>query len=78
MPASGTTSTRGTGVAELAQAIREGRRERVPGELAFHVLDVMVSLAESAERDESVRVESSLEPTAELPEDWDPTVATLT
>jgi len=78
VPASGTTSTRGTGVAELAQAIREGRRERVPGELAFHVLDVMVSLAESAERDESVRVESSLEPTDELPEDWDPTVATLT
>ena len=77
VPASGSTFTRGTGVAELAQAIRGGRRERVPGELAFHVLDVMVSLAESAERDESVVVASSLDPTPELPEDWDPSVATL-
>ncbi|MBD8609838.1 Gfo/Idh/MocA family oxidoreductase [Frigoribacterium sp. CFBP 13729] len=77
VPASGSTFTRGTGVAELAQAIREGRRERVPGELAFHVLDVMVSLAESAERGEGVVVESSLEPTPELPEDWDPSVPTL-
>jgi predicted dehydrogenase len=75
--ATGSTFTRGTGVAELAQAIREGRRERVPGELAFHVLDVMVSLAESAERDESVRVDSTLEPTPELPESWDPSVPTL-
>jgi len=75
--ASGSTSTRGTGVAELAQAIRGDRRERVPGELAFHVLDVMVSLAESAERHEGVVVASTLEPTPELPEDWDPTVPTL-
>ncbi|WP_423918763.1 Gfo/Idh/MocA family protein [Frigoribacterium sp. 2-23] len=78
VPAEGSTFTRGTGVAELAQAIREGRRERVPGELAFHVLDVMVSLAESAEKGESVVVESTLEPTPELPADWDPSVATLT
>ena len=75
--ASGSTSTRGTGVAELAQAIRGDRRERVPGELAFHVLDVMVSLAESAERHEGVLVASTLEPTPELPEDWDPSVPTL-
>jgi predicted dehydrogenase len=77
VPASGSTFTRGTGVAELAQAIRGGRRERVPGELAFHVLDVMVSLAESADRHEGVVVQSSLEPTPELPESWDPSVPTL-
>ncbi|MGA1810806.1 Gfo/Idh/MocA family oxidoreductase [Frondihabitans sp. 4ASC-45] len=78
VPSEGSTFTRGTGVAELAQAIREGRRERVPGELAFHVLDIMVSLAESAEKGESVVVESTLEPTDELPADWDPSVVTLT
>ncbi|MBF4576000.1 Gfo/Idh/MocA family protein [Frondihabitans sp. VKM Ac-2883] len=78
VPSEGSTFTRGTGVAELAQAIREGRRERVPGELAFHVLDIMVSLAESAEKGESVVVESTLEPTDELPADWDPSVPTLT
>jgi len=77
VPATGSLFTRGTGVAELAQAIRADRRERVPGELAFHVLDVMVSLAESAERHEGVLVASTLEPTPELPEDWDPSVPTL-
>ena len=77
IPSSGSTFTRGTGVLELAQAIREGRQERVPGELAFHVLDIMVSLAESAEKGETVLVESTLEPTPALPEDWDPSVATL-
>ncbi len=77
IPATGSTFSRGTGVAELAQAIREGRRERVPGELAFHVLDIMVSLDESASRGETVVVESSLEPTPDLPESWDPSVPTL-
>jgi predicted dehydrogenase len=77
VPAVGSTFSRGTGVAELAQAIREGRRERVPGELAFHVLDVMVSLAESAEKGESVVVESTLEPTPELPQEWNPSDSTL-
>lgn len=77
VPSAGSTFTRGTGVAELAQAIRKGRRERVPGELAFHVLDVMVSLAESADTGDSVLVESTLEPTDELPESWDPSVRTL-
>jgi predicted dehydrogenase len=75
--ATGSTSTRGTGVVELAQAIRAGRPERVPGELAFHVLDIMVSLAESAEASESVLVTSTLAAADELPEDWNPQTATL-
>ncbi len=68
---------RGTGVAELAQAIRAGRPERASGELAYHVLDVMVSIAESAERDESVPVVSSVVLPPALPAEWDPRVATL-
>ena len=36
-------ATRGTGVVELARAIRAGRPERASGEQAYHVLDIMVS-----------------------------------
>jgi predicted dehydrogenase len=75
--ATGTKTTRGTGVAELAQAIRAGRPERASGEQAFHVLDVMVSTIESAERRESVQIASTVTVAPPLPEEWDPRVGTL-
>ncbi|RZU61911.1 Gfo/Idh/MocA family protein [Zhihengliuella halotolerans] len=77
VPAEGSTYTRGTGVLELAQAIREGRRERVPGELAFHVLDVMVCLAEAADTGGFVEVTSTVEPSAPLDPTWDPAQQTV-
>jgi predicted dehydrogenase len=73
----GSVATRGTGVAELAQAIRAGVPERASGAQGFHVLDVMVSIAESAERRETVTVASSFEKAALVPVDWNPTDATL-
>jgi predicted dehydrogenase len=73
----GSTYTRGTGVVELARAVRADVPERVPGELAFHVLDVMVSIAEAAERGEAVLVESTVAPSPTLPEGWDPAESTL-
>jgi predicted dehydrogenase len=77
VPAVGSKSSRGTGVAEMAQAIRAGRPERATGAQAYHILDVMVSITESASRGETVTVESSLEKGSPVPEGWDPTVATL-
>lgn len=74
----GVTTSRGTGVAELAQAIRAGRPERASGESAFHVLDVMVSTIESAERHEPVEVASTVTVAPALDESWDPRVGTLT
>ena len=68
----GSTYTRGTGVAELAQAILDGRPERANGDLAFHLVDVMVSLAEAAEAGAIVEVDSSFAPIPLLPADWDP------
>lgn len=73
----GSVSTRGTGVAELAQAIRAGRPERATGEQAYHVLDVMVAIAESARIGSSVPVESTFVKAPPVPEDWDPKVSTL-
>lgn len=73
--ATGSFFTRGTGVAELAQAIREDRPERVPGELAFHVLDAMASLVEAADSGQFVDVASTVQISAPLDADWDPSRA---
>jgi predicted dehydrogenase len=75
VPATGATSTRGTGVAELAEAIIAGRPERAAGDLAYHLVDVMVSLSEAAASGRIVAVSSSFAPVPLLPEDWDPTRA---
>ena len=70
-------STRGTGVLELARAIRERRPHRADGALAFHVLDVMAAIGESAESGAFVEVDSRVEPAAPLPGDWDPLARTV-
>jgi predicted dehydrogenase len=77
VPAVPAPATRGTGVLELARAVRAGRPERASGVLGAHVLDVMISTVEAAERGTPVDVTSRLEVTAALPEDWDPTALTL-
>jgi predicted dehydrogenase len=70
-------STRGTGVLEMARAIRAGRPHRADGALAYHVLDAMASTLEAAEAGSVVPVESRVERAEPLPDDWDPDAATL-
>ncbi|KQS14447.1 oxidoreductase [Curtobacterium sp. Leaf183] len=77
IPAVGSTYSRGTGVVDLARSLRAGETNRVPGALAFHVLDVMVSIAEAAERGEAVLVTSTVSPSQTLDEGWDPAEQTL-
>lgn len=77
IPTTGEKAARGTGVVELARAIRAGVPERASGEQAYHALDVMVSTIEAAERGEWVEVESTFVPMPALPEDWSPAEATL-
>lgn len=77
VPSTGATTTRGTGVVELARAIRAGVPERASGEQAYHVLDAMVSTLESAERHAPVELQSTVAVAPALPEDWDPLAATL-
>lgn len=77
IPAVGSTYSRGTGVVDLARSLRAGETNRVPGALAFHVLDVMVSIAEAAERGEAVLVTSTVSPSQTLTEGWDPAEQTL-
>lgn len=77
VPTEGHNAARGTGVVELARAIRAGVPERASGEQAYHVLDVMVSTIEATQRGEWVEVESTFTPAPSLPEGWDPVEATL-
>lgn len=53
-----TDNMRGIGAADLAHAIIEDRPHRCHSDLAFHVLDVMVALHESAETGQFVELES--------------------
>ena len=50
---------RGVGVLEMARAIRAGRPPRASGELAYHVLDVLLAIEESAQAGTPVLVASS-------------------
>ncbi|HWO64188.1 MAG TPA: gfo/Idh/MocA family oxidoreductase, partial [Umezawaea sp.] len=77
LAAQGHSATRGTGVLELARAIRSGVAERASGALAHHVLDAMLSIDESAALGRSVDVTSTVEVPPALPVDWDPYAATL-
>lgn len=74
----GSILARGAGVVELGRAIRAGRDERASASLAYHVLDVMASISDAAERGDTVDVSSTTTSPAPLPEDWDPAASTLT
>ena len=77
IPLTGATHGRGTGVTEMAQAIREGRQVRIPGEIALHTLDVLLSIQDAIETRGWVDVKSTLAPIDALPADWDPINPTL-
>lgn len=76
-PAIGVTGGRGLGTLEMARAIRAGRPHRLTGELAAHVLDIMISLDEAGTADGSVQITSTVSTPDLLPEDFDPYTATL-
>lgn len=60
---------RGIGLAEFAQAIEETRYHRASAEMAFHVLDVLTSVATSATTNEMRSVASTCERPLPVPED---------
>lgn len=68
---------RGMGVLDLARSIRSGTPERANGDLAYHVLDVMVAIAEAAASRLPVLVSSTVARPESLGVDWDPRAVTL-
>ena len=77
LPAEGHAATRGTGVLELVRAIRSGEPERASGDIAYHVLDVMLAIEESLAARHTVEVESAISVPPPLPAAWDPYARTL-
>ena len=55
------------GVADMAYAIRSNRKNRCSGELAYHVLDVMEAIEDSAAKGRNVMIQSTTERPAALP-----------
>lgn len=60
---------RGLGVIEMAQALRAGEQPRASGELAYHVLDVLLSILESSVSGRHVKVSSTCRRPSLLPRD---------
>ncbi|KRE69148.1 Gfo/Idh/MocA family protein [Arthrobacter sp. Soil762] len=77
IPATGPANGRGLGVLDMARALRAGTPHRATGDLAYHVLDTMVSIAESVGSGSFVDVTSNAPVSAAVPEDWAPETATL-
>jgi predicted dehydrogenase len=75
--ADGAAFGRGTGVVELARAIRAGVPERASGALAAHVLDILLGIRDSAASGMPVEIGSAAPATAPLPREWNPQEATL-
>jgi predicted dehydrogenase len=78
LPVTGTTAGRGIGVLDMARALRGGDPHRASGELAQHVLELMATVTESAERHGFIELESGAPAVQTLPPDWNPVAATLT
>lgn len=77
IPATGPANGRGMGVLDMARSLRAGVPHRATGNLAYHVLDSMVSITESMESGTFVDVASTAPVSPALPEDWSPESATL-
>jgi len=60
-------NSRGIGVADMAYALRSGRRHRASGALAYHVLDIMHAIHDAADEGRRVTLESTCERPAALP-----------
>jgi predicted dehydrogenase len=65
-------NSRGLGLAEMADAIREGRPHRADGALAFHVVEAGLALLEAAAAGESRTLTSTCSRPEPLPDGYEP------
>ena len=62
-----TRQSRGLGVADMAYALRSGRRHRANGEMAYHVLDIMQAFLDAFFEGRHIELTSTCERPAPLP-----------
>jgi hypothetical protein len=60
---------RGIGVADMAYAAHSGRPHRASGDLAYHVLDVMLAVDDASRTGRHIEIASTVERPAALPLD---------
>jgi predicted dehydrogenase len=60
-------NSRGLGLADLAYGLRSGRPHRASGQMAYHVLDVMLGFNDASAKGEHVNIQSDCERPAALP-----------
>ena len=70
----GTAAGRGIGVVDMARAIRRGEPHRASGEMALHILEMMIAIERSASGTGFEAIESVFDVPAELDAAWDPHV----
>ena len=73
----GASAGRGLGVLDMARSLWAGRPHRASGELALHVLEVMVAVETSAGGTAFQPVDSGFVVPPPLPEEWDPYARTV-
>jgi predicted dehydrogenase len=56
-----TENSRGLGLADLAAGLRSGEAHRASAEMAYHVLDIMVSVLESSDAGKHIDIESTMQ-----------------
>ena len=66
---------RGVGVVDMVRSIAAGTPHRATGELAHHVLEIMLAINDAVESGGSVDIRSTVAPIELLPEGWTPTAA---
>lgn len=71
------TSGRGVGVVDMVRSLNDGSDHRASAELAYHVLDVMLSVQEAIDTGTPVEVKSSVPTVPLLPDQWDPLLKTV-
>lgn len=74
---SGNTHGRGLGALNMMQSFFAGQSHIASGEQGYHVLDILISISESAERKESVAILSTYDENTILATDWDPLLRSL-
>ena len=62
-----TDNMRSIGLADMAKAIKDNRKHRASGDLAFHVLEVMCALEKSSKEETHIYIKSSCERPEALP-----------
>jgi predicted dehydrogenase len=75
VPSTGTTAGRGIGVLDMVRAIRGGQPHRATGEIALHVLEMMVAIERSAAGARFEPLASTFDAPETLDAEWDPYVA---